>query len=627
MPNQSKNLFNNSAPVKQGRSLRRGDELYENEKENAKLLIEKLTNSFRWGNLLAPMQSGKTMIYFLTGAEMIRLGKVAECVIFSGTADKELKKQVEESKKVFLKKYENYLINDIGLDESEAFSLCDPYDDTTKSLFYKIKIVWSADSTRYSEDPRNKIFVWEESHFAQDKKMRPGEFLRKLEICPTGNREQLEKLDSYVLSVSATPFSEICAKEQYQQEKSIVKSKPGKGYYGLYEMISANKINSFGEDPLEGIKTALKFHYDSEKPSFAFVRLTDKVSIEEVKAIAKEEGWLVEQYDSKNKGIQLNDDIDKCSISILRRAPAKPTLILLKGMYRMGKNLIKTHISFVMEMAKDSNADVVLQGLLGRMCGYQTTDVTIYLHEQVIQREHVEKYIEFMSDYSNTLPSKCRNLAIELASKTELNTVIPVKVHISNATSMSSEELRNATNDCFQRGNVSDLNQEDQTQEIRFQVCDPRTEFTIKNLKRDNKTYEKVPEKISVSRREEECVNLGSGCGIKAGTLNDDEYQITLFVAHEDYEEHGIKCGDVFLDARTRCGRRKDRKTSGLEVFSGLGEAKAEAEAESELISVQMLEKTTTITQMLMKTTTNKGVKITKIGKPRRKVKLVVIEG
>jgi hypothetical protein len=627
--NPSRQNNNSTLSVGGGReATRRGNELYENEKENARAIIKVcLESGLRWCGLLAQMQSGKTMSYYLAIAEAIRLGKVEKGVIFCGSADKELKQQVEEAKKDFLNKYYNYLINEIQMDTEEAADLCDAKQDPEKSLHYKIRVVWSSGLKKFEEDPRNTFFVWEEAHFAQDKGMRTGEFLRKLGICPTGSKEELAALGSYMLTVSATPFSEITAKEQGKQDKEFVKSKPGTTYYGLKKMIEANRIRSFGVDPREGLKTALSFNFNPEKPCYAFVRIIPGVELEEVIAIAREMGWKGVQYDSKNKSIQLSDDLENCKPSVLRRAPREHTLIILKGMFRMGKNLFKKHISFVMEMAKDSTADVVLQGLLGRMCGYDEHNAIVWLHENIIEQEFVETYVNFMTDYSCLLPRKCRNLTTDADTRTQLHTIVPVQVFVSEANSLVHSDLKTALMECFQCEEVNDLNPEEQAKEIKLQVLDPRTEFAFKKLMRDNVTYQQVPEKIAESRRQQVPVNLGSGSGIRAGNLEDETHQVTVWIAHEDYVEHGIRCGDVFLDARTKCGARiQDRKTSGKEVFSGLGE-EPEPEPEEVAPVVQLWEKTTITKQLLMKTKTAKGTVTKKIGKPRRKVKLVLVEG
>ena len=626
MSQTSQNNSNSPSPRGGGgiRSSENQDEdnviLYENEKENARNIIrECIESGARWCSLLAQMQSGKTMSYYLAISEAIREDKVEKGLIFCGSADKELKQQTEEKKDEFLDKYYNYLVDEILMHHKNAQKLC-------KKLKTLIRIAWSSDLKKIDPDKyrKNTFFVWEEAHFAQDKGMRTGEFLRTLGIDPRGNKEQLAALGSYMLTVSATSFSEITANEQQGQDKVIIKAKTGSSYYGLKKMIEANKICSFGQDLKEGLKMALKFHFNPEKPSYAFVRITSGIEIEEVKAIAKEMKWKTVQYDSKNKEIQLSDDDENCIASVLKRAPHKHTLIILKQFFRMGKNICsKKHISFVMEMARDSTADVVLQGLLGRMCGYEEHNVIVWLHENIIEQEFVIDYSNFMTNHSTQLPSKCRNLSTDTKASTELHAIIPVKVLVVDASTMSQSDLKTAIINCFERGEVDDLNQEEQSMEIRAQVQDRNTVIAFKFLKSDNETYKQVPEKIATSRREQEPVNLGSGSGIKAGTQLDEIHHVTAWIAHEDHEGSGIKCGDVFLDARTKCGGRiKERKTTGKEVFSGLGE-------EPLVVAqvVQMWEKTTTTKQLLLKTTTSKGTVVKKIGKPRKKVKLVLIQG
>jgi hypothetical protein len=58
------------------------------------------------------------------------------------------------------------------------------------------------------------------------------------------------------------------------------------------------------------------------------------------------------------------------TIPSLDVAPSCPTVVLLDGRLRCGKRLMKKHIGLAVDTAVSSSTDVILQGLLGRMCGY-----------------------------------------------------------------------------------------------------------------------------------------------------------------------------------------------------------------------------------------------------------------
>jgi hypothetical protein len=556
---------------------RGSDLIYPNEMRAAEEVLKICIDSgIRWCLLLAQMQSGKTMTYYFVIAEMLRLKKVEKAVIFSGSSEKELKTQVEESKTDFFIKYEEYLRNVLGMSEKDARDLCDERRDPEKSLPKKIQVLWSSDLKKYKTPPINTFFVWDESHYAQNNGMRPGEFLRKLGICPTGDSETLLGLGSYFLSVSATPLSEISDIHHKKQEKYIVNMIPGENYYGVKNMIEMNKLKAYDADPLEQLELALKLHYNEEGPSYAVTRISSKYTLEQIKEVASRNGWKGVQYDSKIKGIMLSDDFNSGRGSSLRSAPREHILIILKGMLRMGKRIIKKHVSFAMEMSLSSNGDTSAQGLIGRFCGYDANrETVVYVHIDVFN--DIIKYSNYMNSDGNCqeLPTG-RNLIPGTSSVSRSNyyEIIPIEMKIQDQDDTlcdaNREQLIEAVRVAIVSGNIEDLNDKKQSEEIMFQVRNFRDEqFKICNVKRENISYSEVPRKIRESIDSLTPIKLGAGCCSKA-------YEdMKIFVFHEDYPEHGIRRGQVFLDTRTREASFKQKmnqiaKTNEKEVFAGL---------------------------------------------------------
>jgi hypothetical protein len=62
------------------------------------------------------------------------------------------------------------------------------------------------------------------------------------------------------------------------------------------------------------------------------------------------------------------------AIPCMEDAPEKTTVILIKGRLRAGKVVPKAHVGFVWENARTAKTDSIVQGLLGRMCGYLLKD-------------------------------------------------------------------------------------------------------------------------------------------------------------------------------------------------------------------------------------------------------------
>ena len=68
-------------------------------------------------------------------------------------------------------------------------------------------------------------------------------------------------------------------------------------------------------------------------------------------------------------------------IGCLEDAPLVTTVVIVRGRLRAGKVVPKTHVGFVWEGANKSKTDVLVQGLVGRMCGYVfgTEKPTLYV--------------------------------------------------------------------------------------------------------------------------------------------------------------------------------------------------------------------------------------------------------
>jgi len=531
--------------------------LYENEIAAAKEVLHFcLETDIKWFVLLAQMQSGKTMTYYFITAEMIRLGRVEKGVIFSGSAEKELKKQVENSKAEFFKKYEKYLVNEEIMSASDAEWMCDCTDTEDEACFAnKIKVVWSGDLKRYEENPMNTFFVWEESHYAQNQGMRPGHFLKKIGVCPTGDPEHLNQIGSYLLSVSATPFSEISDQIHLNQHKRVIRMIPGRAYYGVEDMISGNKIRTFKKWE-ECLPVALEAH-KCDTPKWVIIRGEKG---DRIKEIAEEHGYEVLDYNSKAKELDLRS---------LQRPPKVNTVILLKGMLRMGKRLHKKHISFMMETSRSSGADVVLQGLIGRGCGYDANpDTVFYVHESVVESEYLEDYVNYMVYGKEILPRKAKNIVSVGTARSDLYEIIPIKLGVW-ACELSRDEIISAVRTSFQHGEYDNYNTNEQLTEISRQVMGfTNQQFKIAHVKRDNTTYDEVPSKIRSSIDNRTPMKLGSGCGINAAGT-----ELGIFVFDEDYNRLGISRGDVYLDARTEYGsaeqnmQKRIAKTNKKEVF------------------------------------------------------------
>ena len=214
-------------------------------------------------------------------------------------------------------------------------------------------------------DLRHALIVLDESHLDQTQGMQLDQFLTLNGLDVTGDPSALEVTDTYFVSVSATPYSELSSIAHHKHHhKHVERLLPGDGYVGIRDYIASGLIdNTYSIVDDEG---AFGLLVASLGNKYFLMRLSASKTREAIVAIIQRVytglGGRVFYHDSKHH--------PQISIDALREAPDCPTIVLLDGMLRVGKVVPKRHIGCVWENSKAPNTDVIVQGLLGRMCGY-----------------------------------------------------------------------------------------------------------------------------------------------------------------------------------------------------------------------------------------------------------------
>ena len=382
-------------------------------------------NGVRWVILLAQMQSGKTDTFLFVCCELIRLGKVENAVIFSGNSETDLKCQlitkVQGQDSEFYNKYSLYLEDNEQLNTRQRQPIIE-------KIKQNISVIWGSELNKTNKIEYSKtLFVWEEAHYAQTVNQCPDKFLDKVGISANGDKLVLQEKENYVLSVSATPFSEYSDYYYYGQCKKIIYMQPGVGYTSVKDILGSGRLKSFSNIE-NGLVTALSTPYDT--PKFGIVRITNKNENAVKEIIRQFPSWKQVIYDSL--GDSKTRDIGIETWKQMNNVPEQNTVILLRGKCRMGKNLDKKHIAFVMETVKNANTDTILQGLLGRVCGYSegSDKIDVYLHNKIIKSNEIERYISLVNGES-IIPSKATNIAKTTIYKTKYP-IIPFKVILSS---------------------------------------------------------------------------------------------------------------------------------------------------------------------------------------------------
>lgn len=561
--------------------------IYEKQEIAARNILEIFTElgereRERYCILTAQMQSGKTDTYYLVACEMLRRGVVEHVVVFSGNRETDLFNQhgsTTDQMETFYIKYKQYLRN-IGVSNGQG------RDIIVKDVKSQINVVWGGNLKREIFKP-NTLYIWDESHYAQSKGQQVDKFLKQCGLTATGTNDYFEQTNSFLLSVSATPFSEMSDYRWNKQNKCVVPLLPGETYCGVKWFLNNGKIVPFTLWS-DAMVSAIARTSSVGRSTYGLVRVSNKIEMD-AKRIAEERGFKWIMYDQKWVGDSL--------AQILSTEPENPTIVFLKGKCRMGNQVPKSHVSFVIETCSKSNTDTVLQGLLGRMCGYHNnTDIFIYLNERIVNSGELEKFVE-MSEVPESLqlPTKGQNLVSESESiksnKYGLYPRIPVHISKEHITSTDSAGLKADIIAAFNSGDA-EFNGEGDVQ--RAEICElidaTDTKFTLHRLSRTNKTYTRVPEQLKISISTKTATKLGSGsggCGARASGK-----EIVMWKVCDNYA--GLQIGDVYITCMTKsmpiptletsvaadkyiadggdreiaeCIRYKYPKTTGREVF------------------------------------------------------------
>ena len=332
-----------------------------------------------WGMLIAHMQSGKTNTFLLTACEMMRSGKVDRAVIFTGCRETDLRTQLNDDKLKFKELYQLFLHSQ-GVEGRELIS--------GGSFVDNISIYFGQDLDKCEAQDKT-LYIWEESHYGQSQKQEVDLFLRRMGIQATG----ILPGNCFMLSVSATPFSELSDHHHMTQDKFLVRLIPSDQYLSVKKMMANGQIRTM-KDPVKELATILRHVQDG----YVLIRAS-KTQQTKMTSIAIAAGFEVVHCDMDH-----NYDINKK----LKNLPLKKTLIFIKGMCRMGKKLDKTHLRVCVETSC-GKTDTLLQSLIGRVCGYNSrTDIFIYVKN--LPLDELEKYNRLHEGELTSIPSKAMNV-------------------------------------------------------------------------------------------------------------------------------------------------------------------------------------------------------------------------
>jgi hypothetical protein len=499
--------------------------------------IENYNTSTRAVVLFAQMQSGKTDAFLLLAGEMLFTRQVENVVIFTGNREIELKNQLTTQIKgsselsFFDTKFNDYVIRKISKKNNGIINYEDILNTrkNIQEIKNKITIIWGTELTKkiYKTPTQNTLYIYEESHFAQSVGQTPEKFLKNIGIPANGDFNILEKKNNYICSVSATPFSEICDSTNLNQDKKIIRLKPGDSYRGIKWLRDNGKIIGY-DDWESALSNALYLTKNEEK--WSILRVRGNEQLEKAVKICEEAEWVVYKYDQEFSDIK--------NMKELANKPNKASIVILREKCRMGTVVPKNHLAFVFETSNSSNTDTALQGLLGRSCGYHTNDtLLVYVNNSILESNEINKYIDFCEGENNCLPVKAKNIiksnedtsnegTYKRGESKKMSQIIPIYIPASCFT----------INECLQKKNIkheaipdiinallyNDIVKQhnynpDSVNKLVIELLENNIKVEMHNL--SYKTYKNIPNKLAkaIKFRRPPILVSGGGCSINGG--------------------------------------------------------------------------------------------------------------
>jgi hypothetical protein len=338
-----------------------------------------MNGGFFYAMLIALMQSGKTGVFMLVGAELIRLEFIDAFVVLCASADTELVHQLNNPEDFWIS-YRKYLHHEKHID-------VDSVEEIAKDIKNKYSCLCGRKLNNSFIAQGKTLFITDESHYGQSCKQQLDAFYKKMGLQPDGSKSENGHL---MLSVSATPFSEMIDNDRLKQKKHVEKMKVGPGYWGIEQMFAGHKIQEFKKDHIAlRIQELVRSSYDGG-PNIGWIRSRGKGNYQE---IVEKECIL--------RGVEFilyDQDFTTPIEEVVKET--KPMFIFVKNRMSMGKRLPGKDKTLWAIETNCSKLDTILQGLPGRFCGYASSGsgnhITIYLQRSTIQLIQDSLYIEVM---------------------------------------------------------------------------------------------------------------------------------------------------------------------------------------------------------------------------------------
>jgi hypothetical protein len=354
------------------------NKFYPNQIKYGNLIINNIKNNTIFTTIIANMMSGKSGLYNYIMYNLLYDKFVSNIYVLTANREKELLNQMNEDKIGYFNEF------------NKLKSSCD-YLPGSINVYNGVnmeKLVLNN-----SPDIKNdSLIIIDESHYGQSVGQTLAKYLYMNSISlDCSNEIELKNRNIYIVSISATPFSEISDFIHKKQNKKIYVIPPGDNYYGV-EYFYENDL--FHPSDLYSLSGVIKTMINDNKIGYFIVRShSDKHEL--IRELCEDLKVDCKFYISSN-------DSDYINSEFLKIKPSKLTIICICNLLSMGKQIYKKYIVGMYESALNPKVDTALQRL--RMCGYYDNppEFPVYISSKLLDidvtgNNQIERYISLIN--------------------------------------------------------------------------------------------------------------------------------------------------------------------------------------------------------------------------------------
>jgi hypothetical protein len=355
------------------------NKFYPNQVKYGNLIINNIKSNTTFTTIIANMMSGKSGLYNYIMYNLLYEKFISNVYVLTANREKELLNQMNADKTYYFNEFNNIKNGSCN------------YLPTNINVYNGVNMEKLVNNN-LPDIKNDSLIIIDESHYGQSVGQTLAKYLYMNSISlDCSNEIELKAKNIYVVSISATPFSEISDFIHKKQNKKIYVIPPGDNYYGVEYFYENDLFHSSDLNPLD---TVIKTMNNNNKIGYLLVRShSDKH--EYIEELCNDLKVDCKFYISSNESDYTNSDF-------LQIKPQKLTVICICNLLSMGKQIYKKHIVGMYESALNPKVDTALQRM--RMCGYYDSppDFPIYISSKLLEEDitghcQIERYISLVN--------------------------------------------------------------------------------------------------------------------------------------------------------------------------------------------------------------------------------------